>query len=323
MKYITWDIERLADLVALWNRELEKDFPMRPALFEQNSFDDDNICIESSLIAVNERDEVVGFVVAKRWQELLGVEMNREMGWIQVLLVDDNYRNRGIGSHLLSHAENTLKSKGIKKVSLGRDPKHYFPGIPSDYENVAQWFIKKGYQKQGHGTDYDLICKYDQDDKKSAKIPSIEGVQFSIMEKNDKADLLAFLHRSFPGRWEYESTYYFTHEVDGREFVVLKKNNKIIGFCRINDAQSPIIAQNVYWAPLFDDELGGIGPLGIDANERKQGYGLAIVEAGIAFLRKRGIKRIVIDWTGLVDFYSKLGYEIWKSYDNYGKKLVE
>ena len=39
-------------------------------------------------------------------------------------------------------------------------------------------------------------------------------------------------------------------------------------------ANSPFIAQNVYWSPLFEEEVGGIGPLGIDAEEQKQGYGL-------------------------------------------------
>lgn len=56
-----------------------------------------------------------------------------------------------------------------------------------------------------------------------------------------------------------------------------------------------MIAQNVYWAPLYKETLGGIGPLGIDAEERGQGYGLSIVKAGIVYLRKRKINRIVID----------------------------
>ena len=71
------------------------------------------------------------------------------------------------------------------------------------------------------------------------------------------------------------------------------------------------IAQNVYWAPLFEEELGGIGPLGIAPEERGKGYGLAIVQAGMYFLSQRGIKNIVIDWTNLVDFYGKLGISLW------------
>src|SRR5699024_12360036 len=107
----------------------------------------------------------------------------------------------------------------------------------------------------------------------------------------------------------------------GREFVVLRKQEKIIGFCRVNDSKAPIIAQNVYWSPLFKEELGGIGPLGVDAAERGQGLGLAIVEAGIGELRKGGVRNVVIEWTGVITCYKKLGYDIWKTYDSYKKKL--
>lgn len=78
---------------------------------------------------------------------------------------------------------------------------------------------------------------------------------------------------------------------------------------------------NMNWSPLFDREVGGVGPLGVDAEKRKNGYGLAVVKAGIAFLRQRGISHIVIDWTGLVGFYQKLGFDVWKSYKSYKKEI--
>ncbi len=89
----------------------------------------------------------------------------------------------------------------------------------------------------------------------------------------------------------------------------------------MNDRHSPFIAQNVYWAPLFDGDLGGVGPLGIDSAERNKGYGLKIVEAGIATLRNRGSNHIVIDWTRLIEFYGKLGFNVWKVYQKYTKTL--
>ena len=58
----------------LWNKELAADFPMRKELFKQNSFDDVNVSYDSSYIAVDDQDHVIGFVVAKRWQEEIDVE---------------------------------------------------------------------------------------------------------------------------------------------------------------------------------------------------------------------------------------------------------
>ena len=164
-----------------------------------------------------------------------------------------------------------------------------------------------------------MLCKYEDEDTKV--LPSLDNVEFSQLDLDDREYFLAFLHRCFPGRWEYEALHYFQRGGTGREFVLLEKENKIIGFSRINDASSPMIAQNVYWAPLFNGKLGGIGPLGVDSAERGNGYGIAIVEAAIAFLRSRDIKNIVIDWTGLVGFYRKLDYEVWKGYTSYRKVL--
>lgn len=316
-KYISWTKERIEGLVNLWNQELNESFPMSRKLFEQNSFQDENICYRASRIAVDSDDKVIGFIVAKKWQEQLSVEMRKETGWIQVLLVNHTYRNQGIGDELLRHAESTLKSAGMREVLLGKDPWHYYPGIPQQFNDVARWFEGKGYE--AYGEEYDLINHYDGHKKNS--LPTVDNAMFSILDPKDKEDFLDFLHRCFPGRWEYEALHYFQKGGTGREFVVLKKNDKIIGFSRINDAKSPFIAQNVYWAPLFDKELGGIGPLGIDANERKQGYGVAVVEAAITFLRGRDINNIVIDWTGLVDFYKKMGYDVWKGYYSYKKNL--
>lgn len=317
MKLINWNEDRLDDLLQLWNAELGNEFPMRKELFKQNSFDDENVCRDSSAIAVDEDDQVIGFIVAKKYQETIEIPMDRSSGWIQAIVVDQKTDADQVGSALLEHAEKGLEEKGANKILLGRDPWHYFPGIPSEYKEAQRWFDEKGYQRIG--TSHDLIRTYEEGEED--QLPEISRVEFSLVDRSEKDDLLAFLRRVFPGRWEYEAYHYFKKGGEGREFVVAKKDGKIIGFCRINDGKSPFIAQNVYWAPLFEEELGGIGPLGIDQEERGKGYGLAIVEAGVAFLRQRGIKRIVIDWTGLIDFYKKLGYDIWKSYETYEKEL--
>ncbi|MEN2768665.1 GNAT family N-acetyltransferase [Ornithinibacillus xuwenensis] len=317
MNLIPLHSNRLIELVDLWNKELKNVFPMRQELFNQNSFLDENICHKGSRLAINKEGNVIGFITVKYYQEQLEVGIPRSIGWIQSLLVDSNYRNNGVGTQLLHHAEAILKEKNIKHVILGRDPWHYFPGIPSYDSATCKWFEKRGYHSEG--TEHDMICSYANSE--IVQFPNKEDVTFSILHKSEKIELIAFLHRCFPGRWEYEARHYFRKGGTGREFVVLKKGNQIIGFCRINDEQSPLIAQNVYWSPLFAESLGGIGPLGVDASQRKNGYGLAIVQAAIAFLRKRGIQRIVIDWTGLVSFYNKLGYTIWKSYESYKKEL--
>ena len=315
MKIIAWKRDRLEELVELWNKELAVDFPMREELFLQNSFDDVNVSYNSSYIAVDDQDHVIGFVVAKRWQEQVDVKMDPKRGWIQVLLVDNAHREKGIGTMLLERAEAELKGNGVVEMQLAGDPFHYFSGIPDQYKEAQKWAGKHGYIKRVDT--YDMINHLD----KKYDLPVDHSVAFSILKKEEEDDLISFLERCFPGRWVYETMKYFEMNGNGREFVVVKKKGQIIGFCRINDSHSPFIAQNVYWSPLFAQEVGGIGPLGIDANEQKQGYGLAIVQAAMAYLQQRNIETIIIDWTILVDFYKKLDFNPWKTYGVYLKDL--
>lgn len=323
MFYVPLDALYLDALCELWNRELGERFPMRPELLRQNSLEDRNVLQAGSWIAMDAvARRPVGFVVVKCWQEQLDVQLGKGVGWIQALLVDRNDRGQGIGSELLARAERALRQRGVQKIWLGRDPYHYFPGIPVESPEVSAWFAARGYRLL-EPLENDLLCRYsDQDDQKSVPLPQVADGRFRLLAADDKDAFLSFLHRCFPGRWEYEAIHYFQRGGTGREFVVLERQGEIVGFCRINDAKSPFIAQNVYWAPLFARELGGIGPLGIDPAHRGSGLGLALVQAGIAMLRQRGIQQIAIDWTALVDFYAKLGYSSWKQYAKYSKELV-
>lgn len=313
MNLIAWNRNHIDELVALWNKELSTHFPMRKELFVQNSFEDVNVLEEGSFIAVDDNSKVIGFVVSKKWQEKKKVEMDFKKGWVQVLLVDSAYRGKGIGTLLLEQAEAALKESGAEVIQLAGDPFHYFPGVPEVYPDVQKWVEKFGYNKKLDAFDLinHLVKKY--------PFPNESSASFSVLQIEEKEEFLSFLARCFPGRWEYEAIKYFEMGGIGREFVVAKKNGSIIGFCRMNDSISPSIAQNVYWSPLFEQEVGGIGPLGIDSSERKQGYGLEVVVAAMAYLQEREVETIIIDWTNLLEFYGQLDFVPWKKYGIYLK----
>lgn len=220
MKIIAWKRDRLEELVELWNKELAIDFPMRKELFIQNSFTDVNVSYEGSYIAVDDQDHVIGFVVAKRWQETIDVKMDPKRGWIQVLLIDSAHRGKGLGTKLLKRAEEQLKGNGVEEMQLGGDPFHYFSGIPDQYKDAQKLAEKHGYTKRVDT--YDLINHLD----KKYDLPVDKSVAFSILKKEEEDDLISFLERCFPGRWVYETMKYFEMNGDGREFVVVKRKVK-------------------------------------------------------------------------------------------------
>ena len=80
-------------IVELWNETLAKRFPMTTTLWMQNTINDVNVINEAS-IAFMENGELIGFVVAKRYQEHLQASMASHIGWIQCFLVKETARNR-------------------------------------------------------------------------------------------------------------------------------------------------------------------------------------------------------------------------------------
>ena len=67
------------------------------------------------------------------------------------------------------------------------------------------------------------------------------------------------------------------------------------------------------WKDRFDN-LGGIGPLGVDKDYRKMHLGGDIIKAAQNYLVDYGVSDIIIDWTGLMELYQKYGFEVYKTY---------
>jgi len=302
-------------IVQLWNENLGNKFPMSEALWIQNTVNEPNVLNDAS-IAYVVGNELLAFVVAKQYQEHNEAVMGSNIGWIQCLLVKESARNQGIGTHLLQHVQEVFNKLKLSEVRLGRDPWHYFPGIPIEDKPTIEWFEKRGYGKETIETDLTRVVK---DQPLYTLTNSSE--HFRVLTKDDLPSLLKFLEHSFPGRWHYEAIHYMNNNGTGRDFMGFFHDNELQGFCRINDSKSPVIAQNVYWSDLFEEELGGIGPLGINRSIRGNNFGLDLVKAAANELMTHDVSHIVIDWTQLVHFYEKLGFTTWKQYQTMSKSI--
>lgn len=303
MQLVPYNQQYKEDVINLWNNEIGDDFPMYDALFEQN-FIDQSTLSEATLVAID-NNEVIGFIQTKVKQG--------ETGWIGSLIVSKAYRNDGIGTKLLDSAEKALIEKGVFNIVLGRGPHPFFPGVPLQCSEAIDLFKKRGYQHTD--TQHDMYRYYKLDE--FLPLPSRDGLSFELLNMNDKQKLVEFVKDNF-AHWLNKVE---TYEGSGREFAVLKKDGEIIAFCRVNDKQTSELDQNVYWADLFEEDLGGLGPLGVSADYRGLGLGRAIVEAGVYFLQQRGIQNVVINWTNKDAFYEKLGYKKWKSYGYFNKQI--
>lgn len=288
----------LLDCLNLWNEEMGSVYPITIKSFIQNVINYDT---KQCLLAFS-NNKLVAFIIVKTISdELLSYDSDL---FISLFYVARDFRKQGIGSKLLDFA----KEKG-KNIVIGKDINNFFPGVPTDFDNLTDvWLEKRGFE----GTRYthDLIAYH------PITYPiKNQNLIWQICDEKHQSQLISFLIHNNWGRWAYEAKMYFSESNEQKKdcYLIALRNQKIVAFVRINSSQMNIVAYNVMWKQRFKN-LGGIGPLGVDKEYRKQGLGQDIVSYAITELQKRGCQEMMIDWTGLMEFYRKFGFEVWKSY---------
>lgn len=297
----------------MWNSEYGDIFPITSSLFDRNTR---NSYDKASYVAL-EDDKAVGFIIGKIWNDEYKINGYEDCGWVNLIYVLPQYRKRGIGTALLKKTEYEFELLNKKIIYIGRDYLNYFPGLPCDLKNSLGWFINRGYNNP-YNT-YDLICN-----KKMDIMPLINSqFEFRPACKDDIDNLLSFMNNNWPGRWTKEVVDYFDNGGTGSEYLLCLDNSKIIAFAKIGypNTFDNLISYSMTWRNRFIN-LGGIGPLGVDRQYRGRHLGRDIVIYGKNVLIENKVSDIIIDWTGLLDFYRPYGFEVWKSY-HYLTKFIK
>lgn len=313
MEYREIDSGDLNKVVTLWNNNIGTIFPMDIRLMKQNI---ENELNKKKIIGAYDNDMLAGFIIFKQWTAKSGmIEPKNIYGNINSVIVDMKYRFLGIGTKLFDIAENELKVWGVKTISIGSDTFHFFPGVPSGFKTMIKLLNNRGYVISD--SQFDLICdisKVEFNKLPKLKLNTVKGYSIEIFDGKDKEDLYSFFRRCFPGRWYEEIVEFFNIGMKERDLVVLKDNKSIIGFSHIYDNRSSFIGPPIYWRKLLNENYGGLGPIGIDENYRKQGLGLLLLYRSLEILKQRRAEKMVIDWTDLLDFYGLFNFLPWKEY---------
>lgn len=303
----------LTDALALWNGALGASFPLRWELLVQNTVADPNFFFPGSFLALW-RGEPAGFVFSKRQQVPLGPGGVAPRGHISALAVAPRHQGHGVGSKLLAAAEGALGADGVTSLRLGGDTGHFFPGVPEP--GPRPFFARRGYTFATE-LETDLVrdlAGFTAPGRAEADLARA-GATTALAQPEHVPPLREFLGREFPGRWAWELEQYLARGGHPGDYLLLWQEGAVQGFARLYDGQSrPVIGPSLYWAPLLGGRCGGLGPMGIARGLRQYGLGLALLSRAVAELQRRGVERMVIDWTTLVGFYGKLGFQPWKRY---------
>jgi len=312
-------------VIELWNRCIGEHYPMTERLFRQNVLGDPFAQKEGNLVAL-EGDRVIGWVLARYLSDVpKELESFKGRASIGAFCVDPDFRNRGIGTALYEAAENFLRSHAPSFITVVHYPYHLTPGVPAEAADLKSFLERQGFsnwsmtydlRRQLH--DYQIPTEVERllkERNPQVEIrPAREGEQQAIVD---------FVKREFPGGWCYDTKRFFDKGGDPSDIVIVVERDEIIGFCHTFTPESIELRGSTHWFPLLQGRWGGLGPIGIAADHRGRGLGLALLCYSVWHNKQRGVTDMVIDWTGLVDFYGRIGFKIWKRYWQGSKDLTE
>lgn len=308
----TSDINKidLLNCLKLWNNEMGYVYPISFNAFNQNIIDytdkDMMLCFDS--------DKVVGFILIKRFDDVTYVDYTNNL-YISLFYVSKKYRKQGIGTKLFDFAE---EIKGTRDLIIGKDINNFFPGVPTDFDNLTDvWLEKRGFV--GKRYTHDLITA-------NPTLYEIQNKDIEYMYCDDslKDELIEMIKRNNWMRWAVEAELYFKtkKKEDENAYIVGRYKGKIVSFSRVNMYDMNLVAYNVMWKERFEC-LGGFGPLGVDREFRNKKIGKDMITISLTKLIEKGAKTLILDWTGLMELYSKYNFEVWKSYKYMSKTSLK
>ncbi len=242
--------------------------------------------------------------------------MSSDVGWIDALAVAPSAQRQGIGSALLSWTEQWLLDQDCRQVILGASQRPFAPGLPAEV-NQLHFFNRHGFSSDHDAWDVAAnLAGYTT----PATVRAIDG-RVRPAQRGEEAALLEFLAREFPGRWRFELEEALRNGVARfSDYMLLWTERGVDGFCQLTfeDSQRPLERFFPYDLPR---PWGQLGSVGVSADRRGRGYGAAVVDAGLRRLHNNGVNGCVIDWTGIVDFYAKFGFQLYRQYHMLAKSL--
>ena len=239
-------------------------------------------------------------------------------GWLDAVTVSGQAETDKIRSSLLGWAEGWLRERGCRSVRVGGSLRHFAPGVFDELDQGA-FFIERDYHPlDGDGFTWD-VARSLADYAPPASLREVDAAVHPA-QPGQVGALLDFLRREFPGRWRWECEQFLRQGGRPSDYMLLWTARGVDGCCRLTfeDSVRPIECFYPYALPRPWAQLGSVG---ISADVRGRGYGAALVDAGLRRLHNNGVNGCVIDWTTIVDFYGKFGFEKYRAYWKLEKPL--
>jgi GNAT superfamily N-acetyltransferase len=300
-----------AGFVDLWDAALGAEMPISAAFVRHNLKPSTGVTRRLFVVAAEGRLIAAALATALHDEPLVTAHGE---GWIDALVVAPEWQRRGLGRRLLHAAEQWLAAQGCRASQIGGGLRPFAPGAPES-TGGASFFTGCGYT--AFGTAWDMAANL-----AAYTPPMLREAPCTVAPATPRHvdALLGFLRREFPGRWRCEAEMFLADGGRISDFMLLWTERGVDGCCLLTfpDSVRPLERFYPYRLPK---PWGQLGSIGISADCRGQGFGAALLDGGLRRLHNNGVNGCVIDWTTLVDFYGKFGFEPYQAYVMLGRAL--
>ncbi len=290
----------------LWQHTLGQLWPLAYETFHSITVDHPAYRQGDHFVAVS-GEQVVGWVATQMRQGIPSPE-----GYLVALLVAPAYQHRKVGSMLHEHALSSLKQRGATQIQLGGGFQYFWQGVPINLPDAWLFFQTCGWREVERS--FDLV-------REIAGYTTPKGIYerlrptitIALAAAADVDAILSFEEQHFPGWFPY---YQRVLQREGYAEVLMAKevNPGIVGTCLVADPHTPGWQDDMRWISLLGKNTGAVSVLGVAESMREQGIGLALAARATELVQERGLERSYLSWTWLVNWYGKLGYQVWQEY---------
>lgn len=227
------------------------------------------------VITHEENGEIVGFALVEKVA-------------LRLICVLPEHQGKGIGTTLLSQAEIYIKSNGGSEILTGGASSELLIGAP---ENTVDFFKKRGFEVIGSCDEMDIDIQTFNSESYDLAVP--EMCSFGWFE-GDFDEL-----KTAVSKVDEEWVQYFSPE---SKVFCGYYNNEIASFCIVEYDSTCILS-------TATSKVGVIGCVGTVPEFRRKSIGLKMVALATDDLRENGCDSCFIHYTGVADWYAKLGYK--------------
>jgi GNAT superfamily N-acetyltransferase len=307
MSWVSLSSVSTTDAVALWNEFYPDKYAIDESVFRLNTLENPFKWLEGAR-ALTDNGSLRGYAVLKRSGYGFYPGAEPTVCHLSAFAYSDEQAGRA----LLEDAIGAARGEGMKVLHFGADTRHFWPGVPKEMTALQDLLAEYGFVANGFAVDLEADLEtYETPPHTYAKMGD---AQLRACTKADIPLLEEFLHREFPRRWWYDVMQKIRIEENPGCVFAVFVGDSCEGFAITQEDGCRMPIAGGIWYRDLGPKWGSLGPIGVSERVRGRGLGGALLGFGLEGLKARGVRRCIIDWTTLVEFYGKFGFEVNREY---------